>query len=859
MLGFRPLQVAKRKYAKVPADDASLDPEKQSYSSSSSSDDDSEYPDSSPASSRASSAHTHIHHTHPPRRRSRSRSHHHRPTTAVSAYSYRNPRAFTRYFGLAIGSTLLLFVFFLTHASWSSIRSAELGLHRGPAPKPVWESFPFLKRYHGGIRTLVARRENVAEYPTKADIDPDGVEDVVVIEKEGGLKEKRDAGKDEKKGIPDSVPFDPYPKYKSLEYVDEYGPVEECFLDDAQKVRVPGLRAYPGVTKGMPDNVLGSYELLGLRNDVCFERFGRLGPYGMGYSRKLGGTGAGMEGDREGAESVWKDVTEVDFRNVRWGEVLERCLEKNKARFRPMGEAGRNHFFQTMAIKGPDAEKAEGKVEGGKSTETKKPESVELDGKTKRDVEVEAKTTTAEDKSAASVKEQPKAKHSKLLPRTVVLIRTWWDYQYDDEDILALRALISELSIASGGEYQVHFLIHVKDDNKQIWADEGVYQEVLKNSLPAEFEGMGTLWSERQMGLIYGGVEETMYRGLPVHGAYRSTFMPVTYFAHQHPEFDYYWHWEMDVRYTGHYYHLFNQVSKWAEQQPRKGLWERNARFYVPAVHGSWEDFRQMVRVQTEHGTNSKANTWSSHLPPNPHMPEPETQKPEKPIWGPLLPQDYPDIEIDDAVKPPTTLAEDNYAWGVGEPADLIVFNPLFDPDHTNWILNNDVTGYNTTQGLPPRRTAINTSGRLSRRLLETMHREQALHRHTMFSEMWPASAALHHGLKAVFAPHPVFIDRKWPVQYLAAIFNNGRNGASGGARLSVFSDERQHNFLGTTWYYHAGFAPNLWKRWLGYKVDNDGGEREEVEGEGRMCLPGVLLHPVKQVDLVIEGGEKVE
>jgi hypothetical protein len=43
----------------------------------------------------------------------------------------------------------------------------------------------------------------------------------------------------------------------------------------------------------------------------------------------------------------------------------------------------------------------------------------------------------------------------------------------------------------------------------------------------------------------------------------------------------------------------------------------------------------------------------------------------------------------------------------------------------------------------------------------------------------------------------------------------------------------------------------------LGYKVDNDGGEEEEIAGEGRMCLPGMLLHPVKQVDLVQEKKEE--
>ncbi|KAL5408524.1 hypothetical protein PMIN03_006491 [Paraphaeosphaeria minitans] len=804
MLGFRvgKLKVGRRNqhsYNKV----SSRDVEDLDYEKYLSSDDESSSssPTSSPNSSRSSSAA--LIPLKPKRIRALSR-------PSVSAYSYKNPRMFTRYFGLAVGMTVLLFMYFLLHQSWASIRSAELDLHNDPPPPPVWESFPFLKRYHGGIRTLVSREENNPEYPKKEDINPDMPPQET---KETASKDKRmEGGK-----LPDSVLFNPYPDYQSQKYIDEYGPVETCYMDPEEKLQIPSMRVYNGVTEGTPENVIGSYDLLGLRKDVCFERFGRLGPYGLGYSKRRGGTGAAMEGDREGSEKVWEQTGEVDFREVRWNQVLSRCLEKNKERFKHSPKT-LEHSFQTI---------------------------------TARDAGVK--------KGNSTYGEYPKKEHNKLLPRTAVLIRTWSDYEYDDEDIMYLRSLISELSIGSGGEYEVHFLIHVKDDNKQIWAVEEVYQEVLNKSLPTEFAGMGMLWSERQMGLIYGGVHDSMFRDLPVHGAYRSTYMPVTYFAHQHPEYDFFWHWEMDVRYTGHYYHLFKKISEWTDKQPRKGLWERNARFYVPAVHESWDDFSQMVRVQTEHGTSSKANAWPSLLPPNPHVSELESQSKEKPVWGPDPPLDYPSIEIDEAVKPPRTLMEDKYQWGVGEPADLIVLNPLFDPDSTGWLLAEDFTGYNTTQGAPPRRVAINTSGRLSRRLLETMHREQSIHRHTMFSEMWPASCALHHGLKAVYAPHPVYIDRKWPVQYLAAIFNNGRNGASGGSRLSVFSDDRQHNFLGTTWYYHAGHAPNLWKRWLGYKVDNDGGEQEELAGEGRLCLPAMLLHPVKQVDLIQERLEDPE
>lgn len=67
------------------------------------------------------------------------------------------------------------------------------------------------------------------------------------------------------------------------------------------------------------------------------------------------------------------------------------------------------------------------------------------------------------------------------------------------------------------------------------------------------------------------------------------------------------------------------------------------------------------------------------------------------------------------------------------------------------------------------------------------------------------------------------------------------------------------------SWFYSSGFAPNLYRRWLGLRVNNDGGDEFERTadpskqgpgvgnmsgGEGRMYLPSMLLHPVKDVDL---------
>lgn len=729
---------------------------------------------------------------------------------------YRAPNRIMRWLCLALFAALLIFVFTLFRFAFTSAEQIALDAVKSSPKPPLWESFPFLERYHGGIRTLVPRKDNVPEYPGHDS------EEVVLAAGTGTNADtdtKPFETRDETLKMSSAV-FDPYPDYSSNAYVKKYGEKRECFLDDDGSVRVPLVRHYPGIPRGFPDAVMGSNEMIGIRDDVCFDRFGRLGPYGLGYGVPKGGIGAGLEGDRNGAEHVWDDSPPVDFRKVNWAAAQNRCIAINNHRFKDLPEPRVNRFL-SMPVGYPP------------------------------------KLSNASLLPANDQKGQAQSGTDRL-PRTAVVIRTWHDFEYSPEDILYLRSLISELSLLSGGEYTVHFLVHLKDENLQIWSDDNTYDRVLRESLPEEFRGMGTLWSERQMALIYPGLEETWARNLPIHGVYRSTFMPMQYFAHQHPEYDFYWNWEMDIRYTGHWYHLFDKVASWAKQQPRKGLWERNARFYVPSVHGSWDDFRQMVRWQTEVGTNSPNNMWSAVKHGQDESGDGLRRQGDKFIWGPERPDERDIFEVDGEGTPPTTMEKDQYQWGVGEDADLIVFNPLYDPEGTTWLLRDDVTGYNKAKGMPPRRTAIITASRLSRKLLHTMHKETSLKRHSMFSEMWPATTALHHGFKAVYVPHSVYIDRRWPTRYLESVFNAGRNGASGGARTSVFGD-REHNFRGTTWFYSAGFSPNLWRRWLGYKVDNDGGEQEELAGEGRMCLPPMLLHPIKNLEMVIDSGARAE
>ncbi|RKF54440.1 hypothetical protein OnM2_097010 [Erysiphe neolycopersici] len=726
----------------------------------------------------------------------------------------RLPSKVTRYLGFTLIFILIIFILSLVRASAISSHNVEVGNigHTKLSPPERWKSFPFLTRYYGGVRSLTLSSRNIPEYPIL-----DSKQKIFSFSNFSIPLQN----------LPESVKFEAYSRHSFVGNISGNIPVQQCFVDTESKTLIPQIRYYEGRPFGFPENIMGSYEILDLPENICFERYGRLGPYGYGYLPQFGGTGTGEDGDKEGSNAVWKngsEINQVDYRNIDWAHLQRECYNSNKARFKQERPNLNLNYQKTFSI---------------------------LDNQENDKNFIITNTT---------------GRPENLMARTAVVVRVWDDFEYHEEDILNLRAMISELSIGSGGEYDVHLLVQVKNEGANpIWADSEMYQKHLNESVPQEFRGISTLWSVTQMLMLYQGIFDTFARGpdLPIHGPYRGLQMAMQYFAHIHPEYDFFWHWEIDTRYSGHYYHLFSQVDSWSTKQPRKGLWERSSRFYIPSVHGSWEDFKHTVRVQTEIGIKSPDKIWSGIEGVN------SRSKIDKPIWGPERPSHEEDWFItDDDQIPPTSYENDKYQWGVGEPADLITFNPLFDPDETTWLLAGDITGYNISEGLPARRASIITSSRMSKRLLQIMHRETAFKKHHAFSEMWAPTVALHHGLKAVYVPHPIFIDRQWPSTYLSGIMNAGKNGATGGARTSVFG-AGEHNFLGMTWYYNSGFAPNIWRRWLGLKVNNDGGAEFELSidetktqngvgqmrgGEGRMCIPPMLLHPVKGIKLPVEG-----
>ncbi|KAF2863093.1 hypothetical protein K470DRAFT_255222 [Piedraia hortae CBS 480.64] len=600
-----------------------------------------------------------------------------------------------------------------------------------------------------------------------------------------------------------AAPFLPYPDYNSPEWKKQWageyvaceGATGKRFNESNDEI----ARAFSALPHNFPAPAIGDANVTGIDLNRCFDRFDRYGPYGLG----------------QGAEQATANAptSTVDYNNVEWGKLQDRCLEANRGRFR--------RAAREPPVMAPGKEMPQ-----------------------------DHRTLHEELRTMSTTQHQP---------RTAALIRTWEGYQYTDNDLQSIRAMVTDLNLLSGGEYQVFLFVNIKDKNADIFNNQQVYDDLMRRNVPRELQSMSVLWNER--------ICEEWYPSVGDWQVYWNQFMPLQWFSKTHPEFDFIWNWETDARYTGNHYQFLEGMAKFSKSFPRKYSWERNHRFYFPAAHGTYQEWLNETDAIIEQGIaeGTVIPVWG---------PEPYGPAQQQPI-GP---------------EPPTTLEEDKFEWGVGEEADLITLQPIWDPTNTGWSYRNKIWNflpgvrpeftaeeptdddfYHPAFANLPRRIYINTVSRFSKRQLHAMHLENLAGR-TMQAEMWPASVALHHGLKAVYAPHPIWTDHKWPGWYMDAIFNADGNltGQWSQREDSPYNHDREYNFMGWSWYYASQFPKALYRRWLGWSnwdvspmnglteqqfhegvMVGDGSQgRPIVHGQrkGRMCLPPMLLHPVKSV-----------
>lgn len=182
-------------------------------------------------------------------------------------------------------------------------------------------------------------------------------------------------------------------------------------------------------------------------------------------------------------------------------------------------------------------------------------------------------------------------------------------------------------------------------------------------------------------------------------------------------------------------------------------------------------------------------------------------------VWGPEKTEGIEPI----GPTPPTASSEhDDYEWGVGEDADMISLAPVFDPEGTSFVLKDKVEHYPEGNHTPRRATGTTSMIRLSKRLLRAMHHGQVSSGFYMPPEMYPESTALHHGLKLVVFPLPVYLDFAKSPENMNAAFNADEG-------KTVLNNPPVHD---GTWHrmtYWASidekttYPDELYKRWLGY------------------------------------------
>ncbi|KAL4778610.1 hypothetical protein BJX76DRAFT_342820 [Aspergillus varians] len=415
--------------------------------------------------------------------------------------------------------------------------------------------------------------------------------------------------------------------------------------------------------------------------------------------------------------------------------------------------------------------------------------------------------------------------------RSAVILRAWHDMEWTENMKHHVRSLIMELSLHSGAEYEVFLLTHVKDNDVPLYGpDEESNIQKLRKFIPPEFWDMTIFFNERTLESWYPKVEN--------HKPLHQHLQPVQVFSTAFPDFNYYWQLEMDARLTGHAYHFLERASEFAQQQPRKYLWERNAYFYIPGAHGSWADFQHMV-------DKSMANKES--------------------VWGPTPPESQPWLDPVGPKRPVASPQDDNYEWGAGEEADLISFLPMFDPLQTKWAFSELL--WNLPQQVSRRASPV-AMGRFSRRLLRSIHDAQAEEGVALVSEMTASSFALWHGLKAVHVPQPVYADGKWTPKELDRIMNKGPPERMNSGEDSVWNWDHKldHILYRMTYMFTSQTAEDFYRRWLGYKADprqyTDGSIHQDPQGRnwfdhgdlrediyGPLCFPSMLLHPVKNTD----------
>lgn len=412
--------------------------------------------------------------------------------------------------------------------------------------------------------------------------------------------------------------------------------------------------------------------------------------------------------------------------------------------------------------------------------------------------------------------------------RDAIVLRSYQGFAWREDDILNLRALIVEAGlncgkpIASSPYWRPHptsdvcvrkdvrILLEAKNATAAVFTSEAQRLDMLRREVPIEFWPLVEFWSEIEMKAIYPGLSGAFLDKLDAQSSYRGCFMPLQKLHLGHPEYDYIWNWELDVRSLDNYHNFFRGVEEFARHEPLEAGMEKYKTWYVRDAAESIKKWDPKVRSPHE-----------QQAPKPDHLPDGGGE------WA----------------------AEDKHPqWvpGVGQEADLITLSPMFDPHGSGWFWEYDVANYPLGERTP-RRASIGTNVRLSRELLKAMNVVNAEAKKSLHCEAYPPTLVLHsqlpmskhtsfypeagftHSLalpfKGVATPHPIYFRYLWSPATLDATINVKRFYSRVGGEKVQFQSSH---------YYNAMHAKEIYRAW---------------RDDPASCRQPALLHPIKRVD----------
>lgn len=296
-------------------------------------------------------------------------------------------------------------------------------------------------------------------------------------------------------------------------------------------------------------------------------------------------------------------------------------------------------------------------------------------------------------------------------------------------------------------------------------------------------------------------------------------------FANTFDEFDHIWQLELDVRFTGHAGKFLKSLENFAFDEPRKQARERATYEFYPGVY---DDYQQLLTA-VNHSLAGESD-----------------------FWGPLR---IRDIEPRGPQPPVLRARDDDFQWGRGEEADLILLSSATNvslDDH--WVYKGYFGGFE--QAPLPRLSGAPAMSRVSWNLATQIHDAQVWKGLYLASEATPISFALWHGMKISRPPMPkygqhssLFNPEDIDIYINGGIPTKKHDGMAWGEMPygEKFSQNSTVKDLGPTWAWNGGYGRQLFDAWIGIEHDEiDESATLPMTRDGDILMPNLMLHSVK-------------